>query len=412
MDIKVDCSKAFVDTSLLKERAEECMEILWKGEYPYTGWVSYPLGITDKESELSLLVERIKSVASVIQNKCRLFIVIGIGGSYLGARAAYEALGKREGYPELLFAGNNLSTTYHKEILSQLHEKDTCICVISKSGTTTESSIAFSILKEALIEKYGENEAYKRIFAITDEEEGILLGECKLKGYTRFSIPKDIGGRYSVLTPVGLLPLAVSGFHIEELLLGAYECAISPLWDSNLTDYAITRKLLWDKGKKIEIFESYEPSFMYISEWLKQLFGESEGKEGKGLFPASLSFTADLHSMGQYLQEGNQIFFETIMDLKSAKDDIWVNEEGSPFHGKTMNEVNRAAVSGVMNAHEKVGVPQVKIDIPFMEERILGQLFYFFMMTCGISGLMLSVNPFDQPGVEAYKEEMRKNLKG
>ena len=412
MDIKIDVSKAYVSTSILKEEAEKAMETLWKGDYPFTGWVSYPLGIADKDSDLSLLVERIKSVASVIQNKCRLFIVIGIGGSYLGARAAYELLGKKEGYPELLFAGNNLSTAYHKEILLQLHQKDTCICVISKSGTTTESSVAFSILKEALIEKYGEKEAYKRIFAITDEDDGILLRECNMLGYTRFSIPKDIGGRYSVLTPVGLLPLCVAGFHIDDLLLGAYECAVSPLWDHDLSDYAITRKLLFDKGKNLEIFESYEPSFMYFAEWLKQLFGESEGKEGKGLFPASLSFTADLHSMGQYLQEGNQIFFETVVDLEYEGTDLTVNENGSPFEGKTMNEINKAAIKGVMKAHETIKIPQVKIDVPPLNERILGQLFYFFMMTCGISGLMLSVNPFDQPGVEAYKEEMRKNLKG
>lgn len=413
MDIRADLGLTRINNEDLEKSrplAEKAMADLWSGNLDYTGWVRWPLDATNKESDLAGEVERVKTVALAIQNKCKLFVVIGIGGSYLGARSASQALGPREGYPKLRFAGNNLSSTYHAEILEEVYKNDTCICVISKSGTTTESSIAFSIFKEVLIEKYGEKEAYKRIFAVTDADDGILCRECSLLGYTKFEIPRDVGGRYSVLTPVGLLPLAVAGYDVDMLLEGAYESASNPGWDHGLADYAITRYLLGRQGKQIEIFEYYEPRFFYFTEWLKQLFGESEGKEGKGLFPVSLNFTADLHSMGQFLQEGKQIFFETVLDLLQPGNDLTVTEKGNPFQGKTMNQVNKAAQKGVSKAHEAVGIPMVTIEIPQMDERRLGQLFYYFMMTCGISALMLGVNPFDQPGVEAYKNEMRKEL--
>jgi glucose-6-phosphate isomerase len=413
MDISIDVSQGGIpreDLEKKREEGEQALSRLWSGELPYTGWVSLPLEIQKKDSFFMEEVERMETVALAIQNRCKLFVVIGIGGSYLGARAALEALGPKEGYPEIRFAGFHLSGTYHEKLLEEVMHKDTCLCVISKSGTTTEPSFAFSVLKEAMIEKYGEKEAFKRIFAVTDSAKGILCQECQELGYTQFEIPDDIGGRYSVLTAVGLLPLAVAGMDIRALLEGAYECASDPGWDHELVDYGILRYLLWGSGKRIEIFEYYEPRFQYFAEWLKQLFGESEGKEGKGLYPASLSFTADLHSMGQFLQEGTPLFFETILDLQEPEGDVWVTDVNSPFYRMSMNQVNRAAIQGVMKAHSQVGTPMVKIEIPKMNERILGQLFYFFETSCAITALLMGVNPFDQPGVEAYKAEMKKEL--
>lgn len=414
MDIRIDCSKGSLENKeyeALKPRVDKALEGLWSGEQDFTGWVSLPLEFGKEDSAFMDEVERIETIALAIQNRCKLFVVIGIGGSYLGARAAIEALGVEPGYPEIRFAGNNLSGTAHSKLLEEVYEKETCICVISKSGTTIEPRLAFSVLKEALINKYGEIEAARRIFAVTDEAEGMLYEECNRKDYLHFSIPKDIGGRYSVLTAVGLLPMAVVGIPIKQLLLGAYEMACDSGWDHSLPDYAILRYLLMEKGKQIEIFEYYEPCFQYFAEWLKQLFGESEGKEGRGLFPASLSFTRDLHSMGQFLQEGSPVFFETILDLENPPGDVSLPAEEEPsLQGKTMNAINRAAIQGVMNAHEQRGIPMVKISIPTMNPRILGQLFYYFETTCGITATLMGVNPFNQPGVEAYKTEMKKEL--
>ena len=414
MDIRIDCSKGTLEKEeyeALKPRVDEILESLWKGEKDYTGWVSLPLEFAKEDSDFMEEVERIETLALAIQSRCKLFVVVGIGGSYLGARAAIEALGIKPGYPEIRYAGNNLSGTQHQKLLEEVYEKETCICVISKSGTTIEPRLAFSILKEALVNKYGEAEAAKRIFAVTDEEEGVLCQECRSKDYLHFSIPKNIGGRYSVLTAVGLLPMAVVGIPVKQILLGAYEVACDSGWDHALPDYAILRYLMLQKGKEIEIFESYEPLFQYFTEWLKQLFGESEGKDDTGLFPASLGFTTDLHSMGQFLQEGSPIFFETILDLENPPGDVLLPSEEDPsMAGKTMNQINRAALQGVMNAHQQRGVPMVKINIPQMSPRILGQLFYFFQTTCAITASLMGVNPFNQPGVEAYKAEMKKEL--
>lgn len=410
MDIKVDLSRSNVPDNQLKDAkagVDLAMEKLWSGNEEYTGWVKLPLTY-DKEE-----IERILNTADKIQEQCKLFIVIGIGGSYLGTRAVVHALAERAipGCPEIRFAGNNLSGTYHAALLDEMAHKDTCICVISKSGTTTEPSIAFAVLKEELIKKYGAEAANKRIYAITDGEKGVLREEADAEGYVTFVVPNDVGGRYSLLTPVGLLPIAVAGLDVKELLKGAEVMAGAPDWDFGASDYAVIRHELLKEGKNIEIFEYYEPQLMYLAEWLKQLFGESEGKEGKGLFPASLQFTSDLHSMGQFLQEGNQIFFETIINVLHPDEDIIVPDSaGKMLAGKSMNQVNQAAVSGVMAAHEAVDISMIKIDIPELTPYYFGQLIYFFETTCAITAYLMGVNPFDQPGVEQYKDEMRKVL--
>lgn len=414
MKIKIDVTKANPDAKIMKglrPEADRAIEKLWSGKEEYTGWVRLPLEIARTDSPFMEEVDRILETAQEIQRKCKLFIVIGIGGSYLGARAAIEALGVSIGCPEIRFAGMNLSGTYHAQLLEEIFRKDTCLCVISKSGTTIEPSIAFSAFKEAMIKKYGANEARKRIVAVTDKSHGVLREECDREGYTNFIVPDDIGGRYSVLSPVGLLPMAVAGIDIKSVLRGAFDCAGDTGWDFDLVDYALTRFAMMESGKSVEVFEFYEPRLFYFAEWLKQLFGESEGKEGKGLFPASLSFTADLHSMGQFLQQGNRIFFETVLNVLYPVEDVIVPDNSDTLMGgKSMNEVNQAAVAGVATAHEKAGIPMVRIDIPQLTPGILGELIYFFETSCAITAYLMGVNPFDQPGVEAYKEEMRNLL--
>ena len=405
-----------VDFSLAKVSPEE-IGLYWSGlregrtklasqAEAYGGWYSIPFRYDGKE------LQRIKSTAARIQRQCDTFIVIGIGGSYLGTRACLGFLGesfpgqRKAGIPEIHFAGQNLSGSYHADLLDLIRDREVCLCVISKSGTTTESAAAFALLKEALYRKYGREEASRRIFAITDERKGALREEADAEGYESFTVPDDVGGRYSVLTPVGLLPLAVAGVDVDELLAGAA--------DQNLQDqntYAAVRNALWAKGKRIEIFESYEPSFFYFFEWLKQLFGESEGKEGRGIFPASLQFSTDLHSMGQYLQEGTPMFFTTILNVRKPRRDAVIPESaGGVLGGKSMNDVNRAALEGVMKAHEKAEIPMVRIDITRGDAYAFGQLVYFFETACALSGYLSGVDPFDQPGVESYKAEMRKVL--
>jgi len=378
----------------------------------YGGWYSIPFRYDGKE------LRRIKDTAARIRRQCEVFIVIGIGGSYLGARACLQFLGesfpreKAESFgaeelvPEIYFAGQNLSGSYHADLLDLIREKEVCLCIISKSGTTAESAAAFALLKEALHRKYGKEEAARRIYAVTDRRKGSLREEVIAEGYESFAVPDDVGGRYSVLTPVGLLPLAVAGVDVDELLAGAA--------DQNLQaqdTYAAIRNALWKKGKRIEIFESYEPSFFYFCEWLKQLFGESEGKEGRGIFPASLQFSTDLHSMGQFLQEGTPIFFTTILNIREPRRDAVIPESaGGVLGGKSMNDVNRAALEGVMKAHRKAEIPMVRIDITRGDAYAFGQLVYFFETACALSGYLSGVDPFDQPGVESYKAEMRKVL--
>lgn len=405
MEIKVDLSKSGLTMEEIRQKKLEidtALERLWSGKEDFTGWVKLPL------QQDKIEMERILNVSDIIRQQCELFIVIGIGGSYLGAKAAIDALGKASDAPEVKFAGINLSATYHARLLEEMTAKEVCLCVISKSGTTVETTAAFNIFKEALIKKYGKAEAVKRIYAITDAENGALREETEREGYTSFVIPSDIGGRYSVLTPVGLLPIAVAGADIRSLMEGAEVMAASPDWDFDGPDYAAARYLLLQKGKSVEAIQHYEPDLKYFVEWIKQLFGESEGKEGTGLFPAGLELTADLHSMGQFLQQGSPIFFETVLNIEQSPVDLTVPE--GPLKGKTMTQLNRAAMKGVIEAHSSAGTPVIRIDIPKLDAFYYGQLIYFFETTCAVTAMLMGVNPFDQPGVEAYKKEMKKEI--
>lgn len=382
----------------------------------YTGWVDYPINYDET------IIENIIETAKKIQNQCEAFIVIGIGGSYIGARACIEMLThsfynildcKERKTPQIFFAGHNISGTYHKELLDLVRDKETSICVISKSGTTTEPSMAFSIFKELLIEKYG-NSAKDRIYAITDKAKGVLRKEADEEGYASFIVPDDIGGRYSVLSPVGLLPIAVAGIDIKDMLEGArqaYHEYINEDLSNPCCQYAIMRNALYKEGKIIEVFEAYEPKLQFFMEWLKQLFGESEGKEGKGIYPTSLQMSTDLHSMGQFLQAGNQCFFETILNVVNPQGDIMISDSNSMFQGRSLNEVNDKAVEGVRLAHVEDNIPNIRIDIPSLTPYYFGQLVYFFEKACALSGYLMDVFPFDQPGVEKYKEKMRQLLK-
>ncbi|NBI62616.1 glucose-6-phosphate isomerase [Clostridiales bacterium] len=405
MDLRVDISRSGLtgeEINAKKDAVDAALERLWSGKEDFTGWVKLPLEYDKNE------VERILNVSDIIRQQCGLLIVIGIGGSYLGAKATIDALEKEPDAPQVKFAGINLSAVYHARLLREMDLQDVCLCVISKSGTTVETTATFNIFKKALIEKYGKEEAVKRIYAITDEKNGALREETEAEGYTSFVIPSDIGGRYSVLTPVGLLPIAVAGVDIRGLLQGAETMAGSPEWDFDASSYAVARFLLLQKGKAVEAIQHYEPSLKYFVEWIKQLFGESEGKDGTGLFPAGLELTADLHSMGQFLQQGSQIFFETVLNVKNSPVDMTI--PAGPLEGKTLNQLNRAAVRGVIEAHSSAGVPIIRIDIPELDAFHYGQLIYFFETSCAITAMLMGVNPFDQPGVEAYKKEMKKEI--
>ncbi len=415
--LSVDVSEA-VKTAALKEYEavlKKSWEKLQNGTEPFTGWVGLPFHYEKEE------LKAIQKTAKRIQQQCQAFVVIGIGGSYLGARAAIELLAyptekKRmaEGVPKVYFAGNNLSGTYHRELLEELEDKEVCVCIISKSGTTTEPSVAFALLKEFLTKKYGEAGCRERIYAITDRSKGVLRQEAEAKGYPSFVVPENIGGRYSVLSAVGLLPIAVAGIDVLEILEGAYDIAAvltQSTTGGSAGELAAMRNDLYRQGKAIEVFEYYEPKLQFFTEWLKQLFGESEGKEGKGIFPAALQFSADLHSMGQFLQQGSQIFFETILHVEEPKKDMTVPESaGEFFAGRSLNSINYAALTGVMKAHQKEGIPMIKVDIPALNAYHFGQMVYFFETACALSGCLLGVNPFDQPGVESYKLEMREAL--
>ncbi len=408
--LKLDLSRSLLGPQTItasQAELEAAKNRLWSGKEPFTGWVNLPFAYDKME------LKEILAAAEKIRKQCEVLIVIGIGGSYLGAQAAISALkAGNDSAPEIYFAGQNLSGTYHKELLEKIKGRELCLCVISKSGTTTESSVAFSILKDELYRKYGREEAAKRIYAITDAEKGILREETNREGYVSFVIPDDIGGRYSVLTAVGLLPIAVAGIDVPAMLKGA-ECAAEASKDekADASMLAATRVSLLNSGKTIEIYEYYEPKLQYFAEWLKQLFGESEGKDGKGIFPAALQFSTDLHSMGQFLQDGNQIFFETVLNVLNPPEDLIVPESaGELLAGRSMNAINQAAVEGVIAAHEATGVPIIKLDIPALTPHCFGQLVYFFETACALSGYLNGVNPFDQPGVESYKSEMRKVL--
>lgn len=385
----------------------------------YLGWVDLPNSYDKFE------VERIKEVAEKIINDSDVFIVIGIGGSYLGARAAIEMI-KHTFYteiaedvrsgPKVYFAGHNMSTRYLKGLLDIIQGKDISINVISKSGTTTEPAIVFRILRDYLDDKYGKEEARKRIYITTDKSKGALKLLSDKEGYETFVIPSDVGGRYSVLTPVGLLPMAVAGIDIDEVLIGgqaaARDLAIDDVYLNHAYQYAAIRNILYEKGKTIEIMASYEPELLYFGEWYKQLFGESEGKEGKGIFPTYLTYTTDLHSMGQYVQEGRRDIFETILNIEMSRNEIVINKDNANLDGlnylagKTIDFVNKKAMEGTVLAHVEGGVPNLIINIPEISPYYFGYMAYFFQKACGMSGYLLGVNPFNQPGVEAYKTNM------
>ena len=385
----------------------------------FLGWIDLPVDY-DKEE-----FGRIKKAAEKIQKDSDVLLVIGIGGSYLGARAAIEFLShsfynnlpkEKRKTPEIYFVGNSISSKYIHDLMDLVDGKDFSINIISKSGTTTEPAIAFRVFKEMLIEKYGKEEANKRIYATTDRARGALKNLANEEGYESFVVPDDVGGRFSVLTAVGLLPIAVSGADIDALMQGAADARKNaletPFEKNSALLSAAVRNILLRKGKQVEIVANYEPSLHYVSEWWKQLYGESEGKQGKGIFPASVTLTADLHSMGQYIQDGERTLFETIISVAKPAAKVVVeadaeNLDGLNFlAGKRISEVNRMAELGVQLAHIDGGVPNIRIEIPEISARTIGSLLYFFEKACGISGYILGVNPFDQPGVEAYKKNM------
>lgn len=425
IDLKFDYSKALEtisenDVLSFQNDINKSINSIWgqtgKGN-DFLGWAQLPDNIDDE------LIERIEKTALTLRSKSKVLVVIGIGGSYLGARAVIEALSdsfsllKDNENPKILYAGQNISEDYMSDLIDVLDNTDYSLTVISKSGTTTEPAIAFRMLKNHLEKKYGKEEAVSRIVAITDKERGALKQLSDEEGYETYVVPDDVGGRYSVLTPVGLLPIAIAGFNIRELIEGAkamkahveedYSIDVNPV-----SAYAAVRNALYNSGKSIEITVNYEPKLFYITEWWKQLYGESEGKENKGIFPAGVSFTTDLHSMGQYIQEGLRNNFETVISVEKPKSTLLVPKDDNNLDGlnylagKPMHEVNHKAETATTLAHVDGGVPNLRITIPEISENTLGQLIYFYEMACAISGYLLDVNPFDQPGVEAYKKNM------
>lgn len=425
--VSFDYTKAasfFKDHELdhLKKAVEVAHEQIHKGTgagNDFLGWVHLPTNYDRDE------FSRIKAVAEKIKSDSDVLLVIGIGGSYLGARATIEALNhsfynllsnKERKTPQVFFVGHNISSTYVNDLFSIIKNKDISINVISKSGTTTEPAIAFRIFREYIEEKYGKEEARKRIYATTDKEKGALKTVANEEGYESFIIPDDVGGRYSVLTAVGLLPIAVSGVDIDQLMQGA-EQASKDFDNPNLAEnpsyqYAAVRNILYSKGKTVEVLANCEPSLQYFSEWWKQLFGESEGKDGKGILPASVNLSTDLHSMGQYLQDGRRDIFETIINVGSVREEVVIKEEAKDLDGlnylagKTMEFINTKSLEGTMLAHADGGSPTLKITIPELSSYHFGYMIYFFEKACAMSGYLLGVNPFDQPGVEEYKRNM------
>ena len=385
----------------------------------FLGWIDLPENY-DKEE-----FSRIQKAAEKIKNDSDILLVIGIGGSYLGARAAVEALQhsfynvlpkENRSTPQIIFVGNNISSTYMKDVIDLLEGKDFSINVISKSGTTTEPAIALRIFRKLLEEKYGKEEAAKRIYATTDQAKGALKTVATEEGFETFVIPDDVGGRYSVLTAVGLLPIAVSGADIEAMMKGAAaareDFSHSELEDNPAYQYAAVRNVLYNKGKTIEMLINYEPALQYFSEWWKQLFGESEGKDQKGIYPSSANFSTDLHSLGQYVQEGRRDLFETVIKVEKPRHELTIEKTENDLDGlnylagKTIDFVNNKAFEGTLLAHTDGGVPNLIVSIPQLDEYTFGYLVYFFEKACAMSGYLLGVNPFDQPGVEAYKVNM------
>lgn len=385
----------------------------------YLGWIDLPVDY-DKEE-----FARIKKAAEKIKSDSDVLVVIGIGGSYLGARAAIEFLGHNffnsvskdlRKAPEIYFVGNSISSNYLAGLVDVIGDRDFSVNIISKSGTTTEPAIAFRVFKKMLEEKYGKDGAAKRIYATTDKAKGALKKLADAEGYEEFVVPDDVGGRFSVLTAVGLLSIAVSGVDIDELMAGAASarkrCIENDFDNNDAMQYAALRNIMLRKGKSVEILCDYEPSLHYTLEWWKQLMGESEGKDNKGLFPASVDLTTDLHSMGQFIQDGSRIMFETVLNVEKTSREIVIEKEDEDLDGlnylagKTMDFVNKCAMNGTILAHTDGNTPNLRVDIPEQTPFYLGELFYFFEFVCGLSGYMLGVNPFNQPGVESYKKNM------
>lgn len=410
-----------------KEQVENIHKELHKrtnDEKDFVGWLELPSNYDKKE------FSRIKKAAKKIKKESDILIVIGIGGSYLGARAVIESLTstfnnmlteKQRRYPQILYVGNNLSPNYINELIEYIGDKDFSVNVISKSGTTTEPAIAFRIFREILENKYGIDEARSRIYVTTDKERGALKTLADNEGYEKFVIPDNVGGRYSVLTAVGLLPIATAGIDIDKLMQGARN-AQERYDDSNLKynecyKYAVARNILYKLYKNTEILVNYEPKMHYFTEWWKQLYGESEGKDQKGIFPAGVDFTTDLHSMGQYIQEGRRNLFETVISIENPKSDITINSDEDNLDGlnylagKTLDYVNKKAMEGTVEAHVSGDVPNIMLSIENLDEENIGELIYFFEKACAMSGMILGVNPFNQPGVEEYKKNMFKLLK-
>ena len=406
----------------MKALAEEAKKLLLSREgagNDFLGWIDLPVDY-DKEE-----FARIQAAAEKIKQDSEVLVVIGIGGSYLGARAAIEFL-RHNFYnmvskeirktPEIYFVGNSISSTYIKHLIDVIGDRDFSVNIISKSGTTTEPAIAFRIFKELLEKKYGKAEASKRIYATTDKARGALKGLATEEGYESFVVPDDVGGRFSVLTAVGLLPIAVSGADIEKLMEGAAsgrELALEkPFEENDALKYAAIRNILHRKGKSVEVLANYEPSLHYVSEWWKQLYGESEGKDQKGIFPAAVDLTTDLHSMGQFIQDGSRIMFETVVNVEKSQEELYIQEEKEDLDGlnylagKSIDFVNKSAMNGTILAHTDGSVPNLMVNVPEQNEFYLGQLFYFFEFACGVSGYISGVNPFNQPGVESYKKNM------
>ena len=430
MEIKIDLKNAGIDKKEImkyKEQVENIHKDLHRrkdDEKDFVGWLDLPTNYDKKE------FKRIQTAAKRINKDSDILLVIGIGGSYLGARAVIEALSssfyqmqtlKQRKHTLVLYAGNNLNPNYINELIEVIGDKDFSINVISKSGTTTEPAIAFRIFREILENKYGIDEARSRIYVTTDKVKGALKTLSDEEGYETFVIPDNIGGRFSVLTPVGLLPIACAGIDIEKLMNGA-KLAQDNYNDSNLKynecyQYAVLRNILYNDNKTIEVFANYEPKMHYMTEWLKQLYGESEGKEQEGIFPAGIDLTTDLHSMGQYMQEGLRNLFETVISIDNPKSNITINSDDDNLDGlnylagKDLDFVNKKAMEGTIEAHVSGGVPNIHISIEKLDEENLGGLIYFFELSTAMSGNILGVNPFNQPGVEAYKKNMFRLLK-
>lgn len=429
MKIKFDYSKSFVEEHEIhnfKTFIENSHNLLHANKGPgseFTGWMNLPSDY-DKDE-----YERVKTVAERIRNNSEVFVILGIGGSYLGARACIEALSHsfhnilsrdQRTSPEIYYVGNNISTKYLNDLFDVIKDKEISINVISKSGTTTETAIAFRIFKEYMENKYGKEEASKRIYATTDKKRGALKTLADIEGYESFEIPDEVGGRYSIFTPVGLLPISVAGIDTDKLMAGALEGMkeySNPNMDENQCyQYVALRNILYNKGKEIEILVNYEPALMYLSEWWKQLYGESEGKDGKGIYPGSANFTTDLHSLGQLIQDGKRNIFETTIYIDKVDNEVVLkgnedNLDGLNFlEGKTLDFVNKKAFEGTMMAHVNGNVPNLVISLDELNAFNFGKLIYFFEKGCAISGYVLGVNPFDQPGVEEYKKNMFKLL--